>query len=91
MPMIVNLPCISQSFLQMNKLLDVNSQLMKRTQDLEEENMLLRRRLGLETNSSVLEDVTREVSIIKKEYDLFPSMEMSKGVFKLESSGMLSC
>lgn len=71
---------------QMNKLLDVNSQLMKRTQNLEEENMVLRRRLGLEPNPSVLQEVGREISIIKKEFDVLPSMDSSQGLFRSESS-----
>lgn len=73
---------------QMNKLLDVNSTLLQRTHELEEENMILRRRLGLDSSPSILEEISREAAIIKQEItDQLPNADSPRGI-KSETSGI---
>nr|XP_039267944.1 uncharacterized protein LOC120342950 isoform X3 [Styela clava] len=54
---------------QTKKLLDVNSQLLERTEALERENEVLRERLGLDVGNSFTQEKRRELNSIKQEFN----------------------
>lgn len=54
---------------QTKKLLDVNSQLLERTEALEKENEILRERLGLDISGSFTQEKRKELTTIKREFN----------------------